>query len=90
MSITMTNTQDNQLIKRKGSFWLRALEVSVHNWLFGPMARQHSMPEVYGGSNYLLHDQEVKKRKKERARVLLSPLRETKRLPMRPCFLKFT
>jgi hypothetical protein len=31
LSVTLTNTCDNQLIKRKGLFWPTVLEVSVHD-----------------------------------------------------------
>jgi hypothetical protein len=49
--VTVINTSDSQLLKRRGLFWLTVLEVSVHESLtlnFGPVARQHNIAEVHG------------------------------------------
>jgi hypothetical protein len=61
LSITITNTQDNQFIKRKVLFWLTVLEVPDHNCcFFGPVVRYHIMVGACE-EKLLTHGKEAKK-----------------------------
>jgi hypothetical protein len=62
--ITVTNTRDNQLIKRKGLFLPLVSEVSVQDWLAIALGLwYHIMARTHPEQNHSSHGQAVGKKK---------------------------
>jgi hypothetical protein len=82
-SVTVTNIQENQLIKRNGLFLIAVLEVSVHGqlalvlWSLG-----HIMARSVEWSNFSPHVQNMKE--KRDSQVPLFPSKHTPSDPIPP------
>lgn len=74
VSSLLLDTQDNQLIKRRSSFWLTVLEVSFHDqlaplfWACGRAA--HHGRSMWQKQNCLARGQELKVRKRQGPTIL--------------------